>query len=370
MATISQDLPSATLRAAPEDFIVDELAAYEPSGRGEHLFVRFRKTGLTTMDAVRQLAAALGTDARAAGYAGMKDRHAVTTQTASFAWPLAREVEPAMAEVRVPGIEVLSFARHDGKLKPGHLTGNRFRIVLRELAPEARDGARARLVQLGEEGVPNTFGPQRFGRDGDNPARTLAWLSGRERGPRDKREQRFLFSSLQAWLFNRVLDLREEAGTWRTILAGDVAKKVDSGGLFTVPAAGPELDDAIERGRAGQIGPTGPIYGSKMRWPEGEVLRLEQEVLATCFKDPKQLDQLRHLGEGTRRPLRLPVSELDVTKAGADALTVTFVLPKGGYATTVLGRACRLVDRGGAGPSASGGEPRAEMAEADEETEE
>jgi tRNA pseudouridine13 synthase len=171
-------------------------------------------------------------------------------------------------------------------------------------------------------------------------------------------------------LFNRVLERREEAGTWRMILAGDVAKKTDSGGLFTVPADGPELDDALQRGLTGQIGPTGPIYGSKMRWPEGDVLRLEQEVLATCFEDPRALDAFRHLGEGTRRPLRLPVNELEVTETGDDSLTASFVLPKGGYATTVLGRACRLVDRGGAGPTSEARAASVLGTEAHEETEE
>lgn len=379
--TLSADLaglPEGWIRCAPEDFVVDELPAYEPSGRGEHLFVTFRKTGLTTPEAVRRLAEALGADPRGAGHAGMKDRHAVTTQTVSFPFPIARDEAAAMASVSVPGVEVLSFRRHDGKLKPGHLAGNRFRVVVRGLGPGARDAAKSTLATIARIGVPNAFGPQRFGRDGDNPARALAWLAGKERGPRDKREQRLLFSSLQSLLFNRVLERREADGTWAKILPGDVAKKHDTGGLFTVPLEGPELEDAVRRGDAGQIGPTGPMFGTKMRWPEGAVLALEREVLATFVDDPARLDAFRHLGEGTRRALRLEVAALEAEGAHdapsfappGDGVVVSFVLPKGGYATTVLGRAFRLVEARAPRPDAPTGtapDARADAGEASED---
>jgi tRNA pseudouridine13 synthase len=347
-------LPDARFRCAPSDFVVDELPAYEPSGRGEHLFVRFRKTGLTTPEAVRRLAEALEVDARGAGHAGMKDRHAVTTQTVSFPLPIARDADAAMAAVRVPDVEVLAYSRHDGKLKPGHLAGNRFRVVLRGVAEGALEDARARFAEIARTGVPNAFGPQRFGRDGSNPARAIAWLAGKERGPRDKRDQRMLFSSLQSLLFNRVLERRVAEGTFARIVPGDLAKKHDTGGLFAVPLEGPELHDAMARADAGQIAPTGPMFGTKMRWPEGAPLAMEREVLATFVDDPARLEAFRHLGEGTRRSLRLEVSGLEVglvapEHALADAppglgVVVSFVLPKGGYATTVLGRVFRLID--------------------------
>src|SRR6185437_15047447 len=130
---------------------------------------------------------------------------------------------------------------------PGHLAGNRFTITLSDVQGGDPEALAARLLEIGQTGVPNAFGPQRFGRDGDNPARALAWLSGKERGPRAPRDQRFLFSALQSLLFNRVLDRRVEAGTWGIVLPGDVAKKHDTGGLFTVPLEGPELDDARAR---------------------------------------------------------------------------------------------------------------------------
>lgn len=329
--------------------MVEEIPAYPPSGRGEHVFVTFRKERLTTPDAVRALARALGADHRAAGYAGMKDRHAITTQTASFQLPLACDPEPLLAAAELPGIEILGVARHDNKLKPGHLVGNRFRIVVRDVAPEAIAAARARLLEAGRTGVPNAFGPQRFGRDGANPARALAWVVGQERGPRDRREQRLLFSALQSRWFNEVLAAREADGTWAAVIPGDLAKRHDSGGLFLVPLAGPELDDAVARAAAGAISATGPMFGRKMRWPEGAALALEREVLTRDIPDPHRLDAFAHAGEGTRRPLRMMVEGLEAAAPPEDgedahAISLTFVLPKGGYATTLLGRVFRLLD--------------------------
>jgi tRNA pseudouridine13 synthase len=342
-------LPSAVIRRAPDDFVVEELPAYLPSGRGEHLYVTFQKRGITTPDALRLLARALDVDPRAAGAAGMKDRHAVTTQTASFPVPIARDAEAAVAGISIPGIEIRSAARHDNKLKPGHLLGNRFTITLRDVEPAEVAAITRALAEIGRVGVPNAFGPQRFGRDGDNPERALAWLSGKERGPRDKREQRLLFSALQSLLYNRVLARREEAGTWATVLPGDVAKKHDTGGLFTVALAGPELADAVARAEAGAISATGPMFGAKMRWPEGEPAAIEREVLAAAAPEPLRFEAWKHLGEGTRRALRLAVAEMTAEvlppdAGGKAAIVARFVLPKGGYATTVLGRACRLTD--------------------------
>lgn len=345
------------------------------------MFVTFRKTGRTTPDAVRAIALALGADPGSAGFAGMKDRHAITTQTASVQLPLARDPAPLLERAELPGIEILSIARHDHKLKPGHLVGNRFRITLRGIAPAALPLAERRLADIGRAGVPNAFGPQRFGRNGDNPERALAWIAGRERGPRDRREQRLLFSALQSLWFNEVLARREADGTWSTVLPGDLAKKRDTGGLFLVPLEGPEVADAEARAAALSISATGPMFGRKMRWPEGAPGALEREVLTAAIGDPRKLDAFAHAGEGTRRPLRLEVDGLAVSaaeeaaSAGApepagargagQGIVVSFVLPKGGYATTVLGRVFRLVDA--SAPQPSVGRPGAAGAPAPEE---
>lgn len=345
----SAAIPSAAYRRSPDDFVVDELPAYTPSGRGEHVYVTFRKTGLTTPEAVKRIARALGADPRDAGFAGMKDRHAVTTQTASFQLPIAFDAAAALAGASIDDVEILGVARHENKLKPGHLTGNRFRVVLRDLDPAAVPALIEAIALLGKTGVPNAFGPQRFGRDGGNPERAIAWLAGKTRGPRDKREQRLLFSALQSLWFNQVLDRREQEGTWASVLPGDLAKKTDTGGMFLVPLEGPEAEDARARGEAGELSPTGPMFGKKMRWPEARPAEIEREILVAAIEDPARLDAWGHLGEGTRRPLRMRVEDVACEPVPNDggsgaAIAVRFILPKGGYATTVLGRVARLED--------------------------
>lgn len=345
---LSPPLPAATIRRSPEDFVVDEIPAYAPSGHGEHVYVTFRKVGLTTPEAVKRLARALGADPRDAGHAGMKDRHAVTTQTISIQLPIATDAAALLAAASLDGIEVLAVARHGNKLKPGHLQGNRFRVVLRDLDPASIAAVVSSLEAIGRAGVPNAFGPQRFGRDGANPERALAWIRGDARGPRDRREQRLLFSALQSSWFNEVLDRREREGTWSDVLPGDLAKKTDTGGMFLVPLDGPEAESARARARAGELVATGPMFGKKMRWPEGHPAEIEREVLCAAIGDPSRLDPWGHLGEGTRRPLGMPVAELSCEQlpddGAGEALAVRFVLPKGGYATTVLARAVRLTD--------------------------
>lgn len=334
--------PRAVIRSSPEDFVVEEIPAYTASGEGEHLFVTIRKRGLTTLDALRNLCRALDIDERGASYAGMKDRHAVTTQTLSLPFPLSRN--PGELEgLSLPGIEILEATRHRNKLKPGHLVGNRFTIVLREIPASSIDQVIAALDEAGSQGVPNAFGPQRFGRDGDNAERAMAWLSGKARGPRDRREQRIVFSALQAHLFNRVLEKRIEHGIWALPIAGDLVKKSDTGGMFVCTDA--EVDR--ERARRGELSPTGPIFGAKMRWPEGEAADLEREVLMTEAGGTDVFDRHRHLGEGTRRAIRLLPEGLRVERLAEDthSLRIAFVLPKGGFATTVLAQAVALEDR-------------------------
>ncbi len=356
---VDEPLPSARFKDNPEDFVVEEIPAYPPSGAGEHVLIVFRKRLMTTEDAIRTLARALGADPRAAGYAGQKDKYAVTTQGATFQVPIKVDAEPLLAKLEAPGLEVLSITRHNGKLKPGHLRGNRFEIVLRGLAPADAAGVADRIRSTAA-GLPNAFGPQRFGRDGDNPARALAWLSGAERPPRDRREQRMLFSALQSLLFNDLLAARVADGTWDAVVPGDLAKKHDTGGLFIVPAEGPELDDAKARAASRTISATGPIFGASMRWPEAEARSKEEAVLSSRGLSADTFRPHGQLGEGTRRVLRVLPENVDVRDV-PEGLQVTFVLPKGAYATTLLASACRLVEarytpEGRAEPSEPGSE--------------
>ena len=333
-------LPRAVIRTTPADFVVEEIPAYEPSGVGEHLFVKFRKTGLTTLDAVRDLARALGVAPRDAGYAGMKDRHAVTTQWASFPFARGREEGEAVA-LQLRGIEILDARRHGNKLKTGHLRGNRFRLELRALeAAEASSVAEA-LTRLSLHGVPNAFGAQRFGRGGANVARALGWMRGEWPGPRDPRKRRLEFSAVQAEVFNRVLAARVADHSFARLEPGDIARRGELGGVVRVP-----LEDASELARLAaddELCPTGPLPGAKMPWAEGRIGELERAVAHEVAADPTLFEAHPKLGEGTRRPLRLWVRALECS-VHDDGLSVAFVLPKGGYATTVLAHACTVED--------------------------
>jgi tRNA pseudouridine13 synthase len=357
---MTAELPRAVIRATPDDFFVDELPAYGPSGEGEHVLVHLEKRSLTTDLAVARLARVLDVDPRRAGWAGMKDKHAVTRQWVSLAVPRAVDAK-ARLEAAPPealqGVRVLDVARHGAKLKPGHLRGNRFVLVLRGLTGEGARVVGEALLALGRTGVPNYFGPQRFGASGEEAlafARGEPAPSGR-RWPRGARELRMLFSAAQSELYNRVLRARERDGTHGRALPGDVVKKRDTGGLFVVPTEpSPERDDALARAEAGLLAVTGPIVGAKMRFAEGEPGRLERETLAEAGLDEARLRALSRFGEGTRRLFVLEVADVTVEPADGTVpgapqaapsagLKVAFSLPKGGYATTVLERACNTV---------------------------
>jgi tRNA pseudouridine13 synthase len=340
-------LPRGRIKNCPEDFIVEEIPAYAPAGSGEHLFLRITKRDVTTMDAVRAIASALSCDPRQAGFAGMKDRRAVASQTISVQAP-RRVDSSALAEkarsLSLAGIVVNDATPHGHKLKPGHLAGNRFAIVVRDVARTRLDDVERELRRLATEGVPNAFGAQRFGVAGDNAARARGWLRGEERGPRDPRVQRLLWSSLQSVVFNAVLDSRVRDGTWATPLEGDLLKLRSSGGLFVCTT----VQADVERAARGEVSPTGPIIGARMRWPEGAPGELERRIVGDGLGEAFDLAATRRLGEGSRRALRMWVQdlrwEIEDACAGHEAASVRvyFVLAKGCYATTVLGAAFDL----------------------------
>ena len=346
VVTPTRPRPTGRIKSFPEDFVVDEIPAYEPSGQGDHLYVRLRKRNLTTDDAVRAIARALGAELREVGVAGLKDKVAVTTQWISLL-TRAPEAEARARALEVEGIEVLEVARHGNKLRTGHLRGNRFEIVVRGLTRDALTTVERELARIGREGVPNAFGAQRFGKHGDTATRARGWLTGTERAPGDPKLRRFHFSALQAAVFNAVLEARVADGTWIVPLAGDLLKKEDTGGLFVCT----DVQADRERAARGELCPTGPIVGDRMRQPEGEARALEERIAAPWLEGV-DLRRARALGEGTRRALRLRVTDptfAEVMNSAAGgpspqpdgsyeehACKLRFVLPKGAYATTVL----------------------------------
>lgn len=309
------------LRAAPEDFVVEELPAYLPSGEGEFVYLRLEKTGHTTVHVVRELARQLGLDERHIGVAGLKDRHAVTSQWLS----LPGKAEGRLARFELPGVRLLEVSRHGNKLGIGHLRGNRFSVRVRGAPGAARQAAET-LALLSRLGVPNYFGPQRFGVGGLNAEEGLRVMRG-ESPLRDPRLRRFLVSSVQSLLFNRFVSLRLRRGAFDRLLQGDMAKKHDTGGVFRVEDAAAES----ARARRGEVSATGTLFGRKVTPLSGDAGRLEGEVLEDFGLTPEAFASRK----GDRRLVRVFPGEAGVEET-EDGFRVAFTLPRGSFATSVL----------------------------------
>jgi tRNA pseudouridine13 synthase len=315
------------LRATPEDFEVEELPVYAPSGDGEHVFAFIEKRQLTTPQAVRALCDALGLDARGSGWAGLKDRNALTRQWISLAGTTPEAVKGAEVE----GVRVLEASAHPQKLRTGHLRANRFVLRLRSVDPARLDDLRRVLSEIETRGMPNYYGEQRFGREGDNAERALRWVRGESRPPRPGFQRKLQMSSLQAELFNRCVASRVETSTLGQVFAGDVMKKHESGGVFI--SEDPLLDQP--RADAWEISPTGPIFGAKMRWPAGAARAREEAVLADAGLRAEDFARWKRVAPGTRRFVRVPVGEIGLSVSD-HTVTLNFTLPAGAYATILV----------------------------------
>jgi tRNA pseudouridine13 synthase len=323
-----------SIRNEPEDFVVIEEPMYPPSGEGGHTFLHVEKRGRTTEQVANELARASGVSARDVGYAGRKDRHALTRQ-----WFSLEDVDPETAlAFELTSATVLEARRHDHKLKTGHLRGNRFEIVLRGQG-DSLELVTQRADEILRRGLPNRYGEQRFGMKGDNANEARKLLAG-GKPPRDRRAARFLVSALQSEIFNAVLD--ERADTFDRVELGDLARVEESGGLFWVD----DLDRELPRAAAFEISATGPIFGTKVRAPKGSVAEIESQVfdrfgLPTDRADPTNPLKLKLprgiRARGTRRPLRVRPRDLKVEALdGAEGLRLECGLPSGSYVTVLL----------------------------------
>ncbi|MBK8014581.1 MAG: tRNA pseudouridine(13) synthase TruD [Deltaproteobacteria bacterium] len=336
------------LKPLPAAFVVRERLAYAPEGVGTHAFVRIEKTDLDTLQVARMLAQSLGLPPRdpGIGFAGMKDRHSVAEQW--FSCPWREDLEATLGGLESASLRILEVQRHPHKLRRGHATSNWFSIEISDVPAGGLDRARAVVEALRKTGVPNAFGPQRFGRDRANADHARAWLSGEARPPRDRRLRDLFSSALQSEVFNAILSERITRDLFDRFILGDIAKKHASGGLFTVE----DLETDNARAAHLEISPTGPLPGSKSRLPTGSALAFEQEVL-TSFGLSE--NDVRRLGPGTRRPIRFPLEDCVVrASASADAnvnsnsnadagnggptgsYRVEVTLPSGAYATVLL----------------------------------
>ncbi|WP_374557972.1 tRNA pseudouridine(13) synthase TruD [Thermomonas sp.] len=339
---------AARIRAAAEDFFVEELPGFEASGAGEHLLLTVEKRGMNTAFAAKTLAQWAGVDESAIGYAGLKDRHAVTRQRFSV-WIPKKIAPPIEALERDdpgsgPGqaLRVLDHAWHARKLPRGALAGNRFVLVLRDVAGE-REAIAARLSTIARRGVPNFFGEQRFGRGGGNVSQAVAMFAGR----RVKREERtMLLSAARSELFNRVLAARIEAGCWDAPLEGEVWMLDGSRSVFGPEAFTSELQARLD---AFDIHPTGPLWGEGELRSTGAARELELAALAGDTATRLRAGLERAGLKQERRTLRLRPAGLGWDWRDDGALVLRFDLPPGCYATTVLGELGEVVDAAASG---------------------
>lgn len=381
-----------TLKNRAEDFFVQEVPLYEPSGEGEHVYAEVQKVGLTTFDAINAIARALNISSREIGYAGLKDARAVTRQVLS----IPGATEEAVMGVKVPNLTVLWAARHGNKLRLGHLKANRFAVKIRDVNPTDVVKIRPVLADLESRGMPNYFGEQRFGRRGDNDRLGAAYVSGNhkallsallgeprpeaddpqtvqartafDRGdleesmrhwPRhsgmerrvlhrlikthrpsaavwsiDEKLRRLWVSALQSRVFNEIVAGRIDG--LGQLLEGDFAYKHENGACFLVESAEAEQP----RAAAFEISPTGPLIGFRVSLPTGRPLEIEQAVFAAHGLSPADFKKSGHLRvKGDRRPLRVQPKDVEIA-SGVDEhgphITVAFTLPAGSFATVLL----------------------------------
>jgi len=381
----------AGLRERPEDFVVEEIPLYPACGEGTWVYATIEKRGIPTPTAVDRFSRALGRPRRDVGYAGLKDARAVTRQTLCI-----EHVDPArVAALRLPDLRVLSVTRHRNKLKVGHLWGNRFVVRLRDVPAAAARDIEAILDVLRRRGVPNYFGPQRFGTRGDtwqigrallrgDPVEALSLFCGRPtehdndavrqarrcfdagdyrgaaaawppnftdpraacgaladgRRPREALRRirgsllRLFTSAFQSWLFNGVLAQR--IASLDRLMVGDLAWRHAGGAVFRVE----DLDAEQPRADAMEISPSGPLFGRQMTQPHGRPAEIERAVLDG---EGLRIEALPAAGPGrltgARRPLRVPLGDATVSCGQDDAgqyVALTFHLPAGSYATALL----------------------------------
>ncbi|MFO7603376.1 MAG: tRNA pseudouridine(13) synthase TruD [Gammaproteobacteria bacterium] len=320
-----QPTVTGVLRQQVADFLVEEQLGFEPTGEGQHVWLWIEKRERNTQDVAQLLARHAGIKPHAVGFSGMKDRRAITRQW--FSLDLAGKAEPDWSALADDGLLILQATRHSKKLRRGVHKSNRFAITLRDLQGDTAILA-DRLTAIGQSGVPNYFGAQRFGRDEANLEQARQMFAGQRVNNRNKRS--IYLSAARSLLFNQLLSKRVSEGTWDRALEGDVMQLAGSHSIFV-----PEAIDAIIEQRVSEmdIHPTGPLWGRGELKSGGAVKALEQQ-LADDY--PNYCHGLEQAGlKQERRSLRLAVKQLDWSQQDRQ-LHLSFELESGAYATGVI----------------------------------
>jgi tRNA pseudouridine13 synthase len=321
------------LRSQISDFKVYEQLPYLPCGEGEHLFVHVRKTGANTIFVARELAKYFEVKEQLVSYAGLKDRFAVTEQWFGVHVPGKQEYD--LDDLAIEGVEVLSYKRHNKKLRTGALTGNRFELILRDVT--AIKALTERWHKIVEQGVPNYFGEQRFGIEGGNIERALGLFSGQK--VKDKKKRGIYLSAARSHIFNAVINERINQGCFDDVAAGDVLMLAGTQSVFHLD----EMDSTIkQRFIDKDIDITAPMWGAGELMTSAEPLALEQKI---AQENDEFCQGLPRFGlKQERRRIRLSISDTGIemmpeqegNNTVNNAVKISFFLPAGCYATTVL----------------------------------
>ena len=320
---------SGILRSQMSDFKVFEQLPFAPCGEGEHLFIYIRKTGANTLFVARELAKYFKVKEQLVSYAGLKDRFAVTEQWFGVHVPGKQEYN--LDDLNIEGVEVLEYQRHNKKLRTGALTGNRFELILRDVS--AIKALTERWQKIVEQGVPNYFGEQRFGIDGGNIDRALALFSGQK--VKDKKKRGIYLSAARSHIFNAVIDQRINRQVFEKVAVGDVLMLAGTQSVFHVD----ELDDTIKQRLIDKdVDITAPMWGAGELMTRDEPLALEQSIAEQNNEFCQGLPRFGLKQE--RRRIRLTISDAEIellpSQEAENAVKVSFTLPAGCYATTVL----------------------------------
>jgi tRNA pseudouridine13 synthase len=320
-------ISSSSLRIFPEDFVVDEVLPFAPSGEGEHVYIHVRKRNTNTEWLARQIARFAGVTLKEIGYAGLKDRNAVTTQWFSVHLPGKKDL--SWKDFQLDDVEVLEAARHNRKLKTGSLKENHFRIILRDFISQ-KGQLGERLEAIRNSGVPNYFGEQRFGHEGENLDKALALFQTKFREKNRHRRGLYL-SAARSWIFNQVLSERVSLNTWNQAVTGDCMMLDGSRSFFCIDQADDEIRERLQRQ---DIHPSGPLWGKGELPSTGECRELEKSIsdaIGTTWTTGLEKAGLKQ----ERRALRMKVANLQWDYQDK-LLEVGFTLRPGCYATSVL----------------------------------
>ncbi len=340
-----QPTGTGTIRNCPEDFIVNEIPSFIPSGEGEHLWLHIRKIHSNTDWVAGQLAKLFQVKKHDVGFAGLKDRHAVTTQWFSVYLPgkEAPDLRGMLTEILADSIDILKQTRHLKKLRRGTLKGNQFTIIVRDFSGD-KSRLEHTIENIRSRGLPNYYGVQRFGHttsDGayGNIEKATAWFKGEMKKPKNRNQRSLYLSASRSWIFNHILSERVKNGTWDKPVSGDIFMLDGSHSWF--------LDDADEsippRLEQLDIHPSGALWGRGRLASAHETEALEVDIAAQ-FSVLCQGLEMNGLNQ-ERRALRIKVGDLAHQWLDATSLEFRFSLPPGSYATVLLDQLCTLGGR-------------------------